>query len=97
MVVQSRVGMLSKGGYSDEDDVNLATSRKQLGAARKENSIKATARCAKLFGLIKQKKWDEFLQNLEYHESDARQWIEEKNDDNTTRWRSLLIHLVRTQ
>ena len=26
---------------------------------------------------------------------DASEWIEEKNDDGTTRWRSLLIHLGR--
>ena len=57
--------------------------------------IQATTRCATLFGYIKEKKWDDLLHKLDYYESDASEWIEEKNDDGTTRWRSLLIHLVR--
>jgi phage gp46-like protein len=87
-----RPGLLER---RENVEVNLITSRKELSASRKNKSLQATARCEILFGLIREKKWEEVLQKLDYYESDAKQWIEEHNDDGTTRWKSLLIHLVR--
>ena len=91
MVDYSDVGILSK---DSNDEINLISSRKDLGSTRKQNAIRASSRCKKLFDFIRGKKWDDFLQALEYHEEDAREWIEEENDDGTPRWKSLFIHLV---
>ncbi len=85
----------SQENLSDDNEINLVTSRKGLSAARKKNAIEATARCVTLFGFVKAKKWDDLVHKLDYYESDAREWIEEKNDDGSTRWKSLIIHLVR--
>lgn len=90
---EQRPGLLQS--QENVKDINLISSRKDLGAARAKKAIQATARCATLYGFIKEKKWDEVLLKLDYNESDAREWIEEENDDGSTRWRSLLIHLVR--
>ena len=60
---------------------------------RKE-SVKATKRAMAFFKLIKAGKWDEVLRHLDYYESDAKQWIEENNEDGSERWKSLPIHLV---
>ena len=88
-----RPSLLSIG--DDDHEVNLITSRKELSATRRHKSIQATSRCAQLYKLIKEKKWKEFLEKLDYNESDSLEWIEENNDDGTVRWKSLLIHLVR--
>ena len=88
----SRPGLLRS--QENHDKINLISSRKEMSTARKKKSLQSTTRCALLFGLIKEKKWDEVLHKLDYYESDAKEWIEENNDDGTTRWKSLLIHLV---
>jgi hypothetical protein len=80
----------------DEDDgeVKLITTRKQRSQAMKIQSVKADKRCLVLFQYIKDTKWKEVLQHLDYYERDACHWIEEVNDDGSKRWRSLPIHLV---
>ena len=79
---------------TDQDIFKIVPSNKSLNVVRKKTSIEATTRCTVLFGYIKEKKWDALLEKLAYFESDAKEWIEEKNDDGSTRWKSLLIHLV---
>ncbi len=89
-MVQAKVaGVLSKDNSDSNMMTNVATT------PRKQYTLKASDRCKTLLSFIREKKWDEFLQRLEYHEEDAREWIEEDNDDGTPRWKSLLIHLVR--
>jgi len=72
----------------------MTTRKTFFKETKKKSCIKASTRCTELLGCVKDKNWSQLLQKLEYHENDAREWIEELNDDGTTRWKSLLIHLV---
>ena len=83
-------------GNDDDDDrdINLISTRKERSMAMKRESVKATKRSTMLYKSIKDENWDRVLQHLDYHERDAKHWIEELNEDGTKRWRSLPIHLV---
>lgn len=78
----------------DDGDINLISTRKDKSAAAKKESVKANERGVYLFKCIKDQKWDDVLKHLDYYERDAKNWIEEVNDDGSKRWRSLPIHLV---
>ena len=60
----------------------------------KTESVKADKRTMVLFKSIRDQNWEDVLKHLDYYERDAKQWIEEVNDDGSKRWRSLPIHLV---
>jgi len=79
---------------TNNDEINLISSRKQKSEARKKETVKASKRSITLYNKIKGCKWDEVLQHLDYYERDATNWIEEVNQDGSKRWRSLPIHLV---
>jgi len=77
-----------------QDNINLISTRAQKRTAMKKEAVNATKRAMALFKVIKAEKWDEVLRHLDYYESDAKQWIEENNEDGSVRWKSLPIHLI---
>ena len=78
----------------DDEEIKLISSRKQRSEAMKTESVKADKRTMVLFKSIRDQNWEDVLKHLDYYERDAKQWIEEVNDDGSKRWRSLPIHLV---
>lgn len=74
-----------------EDDVSIATTKDDI-KTKKYKIVEASPKGKILYRLIKEKKWNDI--DLEECESETKEWIEEKNEDQSSRWKSLLIHLV---
>lgn len=64
------------------------------GSKSKGVKTQIEAKSIDLYWCIKDKKWNEFMDRLDYREDDAREWIKEINSDGTERWKSLPIHLL---
>ena len=90
MVVKESDTSVASSRKNDED-VSIVSTKDDI-KTRKYSIIEASPKGKVLYRLIKEKKWDEI--KLDEYEAELKEWIEEKNDDKSSRWKSLLIHLV---
>ena len=82
----------SRDDYDDYGDepILLLSSR----GDKKKALHHRMQRSIKMHHFIKENKWQEVIESLNYRETDSRIWIEENNEDGSKRWKSLPIHLV---